>query len=86
MQREKYQVGLISARHLMVRNGERSVDKTDIETELLWGISKETGLTFYRQIMSKRTATLVCTFFRNISDLESDKKVVFARIPNFAFS
>ena len=47
----------------MVRNGERSVDKTDIETELLWGISKETGLTFYRQIMSKRTATLVCTFF-----------------------
>ena len=63
MQREKYQVGLISARHLMVRNGERSVDKTDIETELLWGILKETGLTFYRQIMSKRTATLVYTFF-----------------------
>ena len=47
----------------MVRNGERSVGKTDIETELLWGISKETGLTFHRQIMSKRTATLVCTFF-----------------------
>ena len=47
----------------MVRNGERSVDKTDIETELLWGISEETGFTFYRQIMSKRTATLVCTFF-----------------------
>ena len=47
----------------MVRNGQRSVDKTDIETELLWGISEETRLTFYRQIMSKRTATLVCTFF-----------------------